>query len=209
MIVHCLHTYNNEISGGTSNRSFCRDPGVNGIFFLWKNGRRETPQQQLRACHYSPMTGESSLAARWLALNTAIERHHFASLYGMATGMLLAATGLLLVFRYSTRVRSKQAQFTIRASVAMQWISVTLFSGIFISNYLNLAASPDMKWGVFSQEQASALWLSLCEDRHKPSVSFHPLRSWGVTIAGAGESSTLTGMILHSSSRAAADRAIR
>lgn len=96
------------------------------------------------------MTGESSLATRWSALNSGIEGHHFASLYGMGAGLMLASTGLLFLFRYSTRLRSKQAQFTIRASVAMQWIAVALFLGVFVSNYLNWGTSPDLRLGVLA-----------------------------------------------------------
>lgn len=72
------------------------------------------------------MAHGGGLAAGWSALDTASDGHGIAGLFGLGTGMLAAATGMLLLFRGSARLRTNMAQYTVRAGVTMQWIGAAL-----------------------------------------------------------------------------------
>lgn len=81
----------------------------------------------------------AGLRAGWTALGDSMDRLGDAFLLGMASGMLTAATGILLLFRGSARLRTKMAQYTVRSSVSLGWISTALMIGVLVSNHYGVA----------------------------------------------------------------------
>jgi hypothetical protein len=74
-------------------------------------------------------------SAGWNALSDSMDRLEDAFLLGMASGMLAAATGILLLFRGSARLRTRMAQYTVRSSVSLEWISTAMLIGVLVSNH--------------------------------------------------------------------------
>ena len=86
----------------------------------------------------------SGWSGHWEALNASLEMHGGASLVGMGVGMLVAASGLLLLFSRSARLRTTMAQYTVRTSVAMQWIGLALLMTMLGCNAAGVTASRGM-----------------------------------------------------------------
>jgi hypothetical protein len=66
----------------------------------------------------------AGLGAGWSAFSAAIEGQGYSGLLGLSTGMMASAVGMLILFRTSARLRTRMAQYTLRACVAMEWIAV-------------------------------------------------------------------------------------
>ena len=77
----------------------------------------------------------------WSAWNASVEARHLDGLFGMSIGLLGAASVLLIVFRSTVRLRTRMAQYTVRASIVMEWIGLTLLLTVLGANYLGLALS--------------------------------------------------------------------
>ena len=75
----------------------------------------------------------------WNAWNRSLEAHHLDALFGMSLGMLSSATLLLIVFRSTVRLRTRLAQYTVRASVVMEWVGVALLLTILGCNYMGVS----------------------------------------------------------------------
>lgn len=71
-----------------------------------------------------------------------LEAHHLDMLFGMSLGMLGSATIGLLVFRIFIRLRTRMAQYTVRASVVMEWIGVALLLVVLGYNKLGVSLNP-------------------------------------------------------------------
>lgn len=80
--------------------------------------------------------------ADWAAWNSSMEARHLDLLLGMGVGMLSAATALLLVFRSSVRLRTNMAQYTIRASVVMEWVGLGLMVLVLGGNAVGFSLAP-------------------------------------------------------------------
>ena len=80
----------------------------------------------------------AGVIAGWSALGDSMDRQGDAFLLGLASGMLAASTGILLLFRGSVRLRTKMAQYTVRSSVSMEWISTALLIGVLVCNYFGV-----------------------------------------------------------------------
>lgn len=74
----------------------------------------------------------SGLGNAWQTLNQSFERSKTDFLFGMGTGMLSSATLLLLLLKTSARLRTRMAQYSIHASMVMQWIGATLLLALLI-----------------------------------------------------------------------------
>lgn len=73
-------------------------------------------------------------ATWWTQLLDSLGTRHLDSLFGMTMGMLTAALILLLSFRSNARLRTRMAQYTIRASVVMAWIAAVAIPIVLIVN---------------------------------------------------------------------------
>ncbi len=80
-------------------------------------------------------------SARWQAWSDQIDAHRWDMLLGMCCGVLAASTALLLVFRYSARLRTSMAQYTVRAGVAMEWLGVGCLMAVLACNAEGLTLS--------------------------------------------------------------------
>ena len=81
------------------------------------------------------------LKAGWIALGNSMDGQGDPFLLGLGSGMLAAAAGLLLVFRSSARLRTKMAQYTVRSSISMEWISAAMLIAVLVCNSLGVALS--------------------------------------------------------------------
>lgn len=77
----------------------------------------------------------------WSAWNASVGARHLDGLLGMSVGLLGSATVMLLVFRRSVRLRTRMAQYTVHASIVMEWVGLALLLTVFGCNYLELALS--------------------------------------------------------------------
>jgi len=92
--------------------------------------------------------GESGFSAGWDALNSSMDGQGYASLLGLATGMLTAAAGMLLAFRSSARLRTGMARYTVRALISLAWVATALMVGLLAANRMGTAISHHTGQGV-------------------------------------------------------------
>jgi uncharacterized membrane protein len=83
----------------------------------------------------------ASLGGAWTAWNADLEAHHLDALFGLSLGLLTSATAMLLLFRSSVRLRTNMAQYTIRASVIMEWIGLTILLVVVACNYFGFSVA--------------------------------------------------------------------
>jgi hypothetical protein len=81
------------------------------------------------------------LKAGWAALGNSMDRQGDSFLLGLSCGLLAAASGLLLLFRTSARLRTKMAQYTVRSSISMEWIGAAMLIAVLVCNYLGVVLS--------------------------------------------------------------------
>ncbi len=87
------------------------------------------------------MGSDMGVGARTQALLDMLERHGSDLLFGMGMGMLAAACGLLLMFRYSARLRTRMAQYTVRAMFSLEWIGTALIVGLLLASAAGVTLS--------------------------------------------------------------------
>jgi hypothetical protein len=92
----------------------------------------------------------AGLSADWSALGESMDRLGDAFLAGLASGMLTAATGILLLFRGSARLRTKMAQYTVRSSVSLEWIATALLLGVLVSNHFGVVLGRTVSRGLMA-----------------------------------------------------------
>lgn len=80
-------------------------------------------------------------AAGWEGLNRHIEAHRLDGLFGMSLGLLTSATLLLSLLKTSVRLRTRMAQYSVRASLSLQWIGVALLGTVFAISVSGLSVS--------------------------------------------------------------------
>lgn len=80
----------------------------------------------------------ADLRAAWNTWSASTDVHHLDMILGMSLGLLTTATALLLLFRSSARLRTNMAQYTIRASVVMQWVGLALLLAVLACNDLGV-----------------------------------------------------------------------
>ncbi len=95
------------------------------------------------------MSGHGAgLGAGWSAFNSSIDGQGYASILGLATGMLCAAVGILLAFRSSARLRTGMARYTVRALITLAWVATALMVGLLAANRMGVAISHGAGKGV-------------------------------------------------------------
>lgn len=72
----------------------------------------------------------------WSAWTASVEARHLDGLFGMSLGLMSAGTVLLLTLRSSVRLRTRMAQYSVRASVVVEWIGLVLLLAVLGCNYL-------------------------------------------------------------------------
>ena len=83
------------------------------------------------------LTGRSlDVPHAWSSWNASVEARHLDGLFGMSLGLMSAATVLLLTLRSSVRLRTRMAQYSVRASVVMEWIGLALLIAVLGCNYV-------------------------------------------------------------------------
>ncbi len=117
-------------------------PGVTAILFPLVASVGALGAAVLLAGH-----GEG-LGADWNAWNASMDGAGDAGMLGLATGLLVASAGLLIVFRSSARMRTKMAQYTVRSSVALEWIGTALFLTVLACNQFGVVISRGVGRGV-------------------------------------------------------------
>jgi hypothetical protein len=99
----------------------------------------------------------AALAAGLNSFGDSLDRLGDSFTLGMACGMLAAATGILLLFRSSVRLRTKMAQYSVRSSFAMEWIATALFVATVVSNRMGMIISRTMGKGLVGVALAIAV----------------------------------------------------
>lgn len=84
----------------------------------------------------------TGLGTAWSAWSTSTEEHRLDTMLEMSLGLLSTATVLLLVFRSSIRLRTNMAQYSIRASVVMQWVGLAILLAVLACNYFGVTLTP-------------------------------------------------------------------
>lgn len=92
----------------------------------------------------------AGLSAGWTALGDSMDGKGDSGILGLATGLLVAASGMLLVFRSSARMRTKMAQYTVRACISMEWIGTALLVAVLACNRFGFAISRGMGKGLIA-----------------------------------------------------------
>lgn len=90
----------------------------------------------------------AGLSAGWAAFGDSADRQGDSFVAGIACGMLTAATGLLLLFRVSARLRTNMAQYTVRSCISMEWIGATMLIGVLACNHFGVVLSRSVGRGV-------------------------------------------------------------
>ena len=103
----------------------------------------------------------NGLSAGWSALNDTFDKQGDAFLLGMGSGLLAAATGLLLLFRTSVRLRTRMAQYTVRSSMFMEWVGAAMLIGMLVSNRYGVVISRGFGKGVVAIALAATLAVNL------------------------------------------------
>jgi len=99
----------------------------------------------------------NGLGAGWSALNDTFDKQGDAFLLGMGAGLLAAASGLLLLFRTSVRLRTRMAQYTVRSSMFMEWVGTAMLLGTLVSNRYGVVISRGFGKGVVAVALAATL----------------------------------------------------
>jgi hypothetical protein len=68
----------------------------------------------------------AALGSGWTALTNSLDGQGYSGILGLASGMLSAGVGTLLTFRTSARLRTRMAQYTVRACITMEWLAAAL-----------------------------------------------------------------------------------
>jgi hypothetical protein len=90
----------------------------------------------------------NGLSAGWSGLSDSFDKQGDAFLLGMGVGLLAAASGLLLLFRTSVRLRTRMAQYTVRSSMFMEWVGTAMLIGTLVSNRYGVVISRGFGKGV-------------------------------------------------------------
>jgi hypothetical protein len=113
----------------------------------------------------------AGLNAGWTALGDSMDGQGYSGMLGLATGMLAAAVGFLAVFRTSARLRTKMAQYTVRAMISLGWIATVLLVTLLACNYYAVAISRAVGKGVIFAAMVGSLAVALWnQSRHKRFV---------------------------------------
>ncbi len=99
----------------------------------------------------------NGLSAGWSGLSDSFDKQGDAFLLGMGAGLLAAASGLLLLFRTSVRLRTRMAQYTVRSSMFLEWVGTAILVGTLVSNRYGVVISRAFGKGVVGVALAATL----------------------------------------------------
>jgi len=68
----------------------------------------------------------AGFASAWAKLSSSMDGQGYSTILGLGTGMICASVGILVLFRTSARLRTRMAQYTVRACITLEWIAATL-----------------------------------------------------------------------------------
>jgi uncharacterized membrane protein len=83
----------------------------------------------------------AGLVAGWASFTSVTDGQGYSGILGLATGMMSAAIGTLILFRTSARLRTRMAQYTVRACIAMEWIATVLLLATLVCSASGLVIS--------------------------------------------------------------------
>ena len=113
----------------------------------------------------------AGLSAGWKALGDSMDGQGYSGMLGMATGMLAASVGFLVVFRSSARLRTTMAQYTVRAMTSLGWIATVLLVSLLACNHYAVGISRGVGKGVILAAMVGALAVAVWnQSRHKRFV---------------------------------------
>jgi hypothetical protein len=136
----------------------------------------------------------AGVSAGWAALGKSMDGPGDSFIAGIGSGMLAAATGLLLLFRGSARLRTKMAQYTVRSSISMEWIGAAMLIGVLGCNYFGVVLSRGIGRGVALAAMvaavASLVWNQARAERFVPppvEVGGDDRWRWGLFYVDRGD----------------------
>jgi len=68
----------------------------------------------------------AGFASAWARLSSSMDSQGYSTILGLETGMMSASVGILVLFRTSARLRTRMAQYTVRACITLEWIAAAL-----------------------------------------------------------------------------------
>jgi uncharacterized membrane protein len=90
----------------------------------------------------------SSWSAGWTAWTNSMDGQGYAGILGFSTGILVAGVGTLLLFRGAARLRTRMAQYTVRACISLEWVGATLLLATIVSSLLGITLSKELGRGI-------------------------------------------------------------
>jgi len=99
----------------------------------------------------------SGISAGWTAWTASMDGQGYSGILGFATGILIAGAATLLMFRSRARMRTRMAQYTVRACISMEWIGAVLFVATVICSLLGVVLSHGIWRGVMLTGMLSAI----------------------------------------------------
>lgn len=101
------------------------------------------------------------LAGRWTATMDVLGSHGYSGLLGLSTGMMVAAVAQLLAFRSSARLRTRMAQYTVRACLSLEWIAAVLLAVVLGCGHFGVAITHGVSKGIILAALLAALGVLL------------------------------------------------
>jgi len=83
----------------------------------------------------------AGISAGWMSWTAGMDGQGYSGILGFATGILIAGVATLLMFRSRARMRTRMAQYTVRACISMAWIGSALFAVTVVCSLLGVALS--------------------------------------------------------------------
>lgn len=113
----------------------------------------------------------AGLSAGWKTLTDSMDGQAYSGMLGLATGMLAASVGFLVVFRSSARLRTTMAQYTVRAMTSLGWIATVLLVTLLVCNHYAVGISRGVGKGVILAAMVGSLAVAVWnQSRHKRFV---------------------------------------
>lgn len=114
----------------------------------------------------------AGIKAGWDAFTSSMDGRGDSGLLGLATGMMTAATLQLLVFRTSVRLRTRMAQYSVRACITLEWVAAALLVATIVATRLGVVISRSVEQGAIGGGLVAAVAVALWN--HARSKKFVP-----------------------------------
>jgi uncharacterized membrane protein len=114
----------------------------------------------------------SAVVTGWTSWTASMDGQGYSGILGFATGILIAGVATLLMFRSGARLRTRMAQYTVRACFSMAWIGAALFTATVVCSLLGVVLSHGVWKGVMFTGMLAAIavlvWNQLRAKRFVP-----------------------------------------